>query len=85
MDTILRAAYFSEIRMRSPGDCLTKLKKQHKVCQDDLGPDETLLHHLLKYSLTKPMHHAAIRKGLENFDWAMQGKLSGQKLQQAVQ
>ena len=85
MDTIMRATLCSEIVMPSPSDCLTKFKNQHNVCQDDIGPNEPLLHHLLKYSLTTPMHPAAVRTGLENLDWAMQGKLSGQKLQQAVQ
>ena len=84
MDAILSAALCSTFVTRSPDERFTKLKSPFEICQDDIGPNEMLLHHLIKYSLTTPMHPAAIRKGLVDLDRELLGKLSGQKLQLAV-
>ena len=73
MDTILSAALCSKFVTRSPGDFLTKLKSGFKICQDDIGLNEMLLHHFIKYSLTTPMHPAAIRKGLVDLDRELLG------------
>ena len=86
MDSILSTALCSQFVVgRTPGASLTNLKDPVKLCRDDISANEPLLTELIKYSLTTPMHPAAIRKGIIDLDLRMQSSLSGQKLAHAVQ